>query len=111
MMRRRAELSGDVRVAAAVPADPDPQRAEALGREVTGFDTEHRAAVAFDVVVEGDRARFARPGLRDHLRGTGERVLVEAGPDDRVRGIGPAADHPDVQHPDGGRGGTCSGRR
>jgi ribA/ribD-fused uncharacterized protein len=42
-------------------------------------------------VVAGNVAKFgAHPGRRAFLLGTGERVLVEASPADRVWGIGPA---------------------
>ncbi|WP_420836305.1 NADAR domain-containing protein, partial [Amycolatopsis lexingtonensis] len=46
-------------------------------------------------MVEGSAAKFAQhPELVRYLAGTGERVLVEASPVDRVWGIGLAADYP-----------------
>ncbi len=44
------------------------------------------------------------PALRAYLLGTGERVLVEASPLDRVWGIGLAADHPHAVDPARWRG-------
>ncbi|GAA3233940.1 hypothetical protein GCM10017691_30010 [Pseudonocardia petroleophila] len=67
---------------------------------MAGFDGARWAAVAFDVVVAGNRATSARPDLRGYLLGTGQRLLVEASPHDRVWGSGLAADHPDARDPD-----------
>jgi ribA/ribD-fused uncharacterized protein len=49
---------------------------------------EHRYAI----VVDANTAKFGQnPPLRDFLLGTGERVIVEASPTDRIWGIGLAA--------------------
>lgn len=101
MMWRKARLFDDARVAAGVLEDPDPRRAKACGREVAGFDAPRWEAHRFDIVVEGNVAKFgAHDDLRRYLLGTGDRVLVEASPYDAVWGIGLAADHPDARHPD-----------
>lgn len=105
MMWRKARLFDDAAVADAVLADPSPVRAKALGREVAGFDrdrwTEHR----FNVVVDGNRAKFGQhPDLGGYLAGTGEAILVEASPQDRIWGIGLGAEHPDAGDPHRWRG-------
>ena len=47
----------------------------------------------FDLVVTGNMAKFGQHrDLREFLVGTGDRVLVEASPQDRIWGIGLAAD-------------------
>lgn len=57
-----------------------------------GFDEQRWAEHRFDVVVAGNMAKFGQHRqLRDLLASTGSRVLVEASPLDRVRGIGLAA--------------------
>lgn len=53
----------------------------------------------------GAGRKFGRnPELGRYLAGTGDRVLVEASPVDRVRGIGLAADDPRVEKPREWRG-------
>jgi len=56
-------------------------------------------------VSDGSTHKFGQhPGLRDFLLGTGQRVLVEASPLDRVWGIGLAADDERAQRPADWRG-------
>nr|WP_203589846.1 NADAR family protein [Streptomyces sp. SID13031] len=105
MMAGKARLFGDNESAAKVIAAGHPQRAKAIGRQVTGFDTEtwqrHRA----ELVIEGNLHKFRQnKPLLDYLLNTGKRVLVEASPVDRIWGIGLAADDPRAEHPDQWRG-------
>jgi ribA/ribD-fused uncharacterized protein len=70
----------------------DPRTAKTLGRGVAGFDERTWADERFEIVVAAGRARFGQHAdLPDWLIGTGDRILVEIGPTDRVRGIGLAA--------------------
>nr|WP_228122912.1 NADAR family protein [Saccharothrix syringae] len=93
MMAGKALLFGDEEVAARVLAARTPVEAKALGRQVRGFDGDRWAEHRVDVVVRGNLAKFrAHDDLRSYLLSTGDRVLVEASPVDRVWGIGLAAD-------------------
>ncbi len=92
MMWRKALLFGDEEVAARVVTASHPRQAKMLGRRVRGFGEETWAAQRYGIVVEASLAKFGqRTELRDFLVGTGDRVLVEASPTDRVWGIGLAA--------------------
>ena len=92
MMTAKALLFGDAEIAARVPAVTHPSDAKKLGRQVRGFDEELWAARRFDLVVAGNMAKFGQnPELRQFLLGTGDRVLVEASPRDRIWGIGMSA--------------------
>jgi ribA/ribD-fused uncharacterized protein len=72
-----------------------------LGRQVRGFDEEAWTAARYDIVVAGSVAKFGQhEDLRAFLLATGERVLVEASPLDRVWGIGLAADDERASSPD-----------
>ncbi|MEV0388904.1 NADAR family protein [Nonomuraea sp. NPDC050643] len=63
--------------------------AEAIGRTVRGFDEDVWNAGRFAIVVRGNVATFGQSAeLGGFLLGTANRVLVEAGPQDRVWGIG-----------------------
>jgi ribA/ribD-fused uncharacterized protein len=92
MMVNKARLFGDDGIATRILAAGDPRAAKAMGRQVRGFDEDLWASHRYGIVVRGSTAKFAQnPELRDYLLGTGERVLVEASPFDRVWGIGLAA--------------------
>jgi ribA/ribD-fused uncharacterized protein len=90
MMAGKASLFGDEQTAARIRAITDPAKAKALGREVRGFDEQRWTAERLRIVVTGNLAKFGQhPDLREYLRGTADKVLVEASPEDRVWGIDP----------------------
>ncbi|MBW1596343.1 NADAR family protein [Streptomyces sp. JJ38] len=92
MMAGKARLFSDGASLAAILAARTPAEAKNLGRRVQGFDETRWAAARFELVVEGNLAKFAQdPALRAYLLGTANRVLVEASPRDRAWGIGLAA--------------------
>ena len=66
-----------------------------------GFDERLWADQRFDIVVSGNVRKFGQHAdLRDFLLGTGDRVLVEASPRDRIWGIGLAADDERARSPE-----------
>jgi len=89
MMAKKAELFGDDASLARIMACDDPKQIKALGRRVTGFSAERWSAAAYDIVVRGNRLKFSQdPELRRALLATGDTLLVEAAPYDRIWGIG-----------------------
>jgi ribA/ribD-fused uncharacterized protein len=93
MMAGKALAFGDAQTAKRVARAPHPAAAKALGRQVRGFDEQMWAQQRFGIVVTGNLAKFGQhPELGEFLLATGKRVLVEASPQDRVWGIGLAAD-------------------
>ncbi|GAA3156285.1 NADAR family protein [Nonomuraea roseoviolacea] len=89
MMAHKAWLFGDDEAAEAILAADHPGEAKKLGRTVRGFDEERWNDRRFDIVVQGNLAKFGQhDDLRRFLAGTAGRVLVEAAPNDRVWGIG-----------------------
>jgi ribA/ribD-fused uncharacterized protein len=65
-----------------------PMAIKRLGRKVRNYDDAVWKARRFDVVVEGNMAKFSQNSkLGDFLLGTGEKILVEASPNDNVWGI------------------------
>jgi ribA/ribD-fused uncharacterized protein len=80
-------------------------RSRALGRQVRDFDQVVWDAHCFDLVVAGNVAKFSQhPDLGQYLSRTGNRVLVEASPVDRVWGIGLSATDPRAHDPARWRG-------
>ncbi|NLU69038.1 NADAR family protein [Streptomyces sp. HNM0574] len=100
MMAGKARLFGDGEAERRIIAASHPGEAKAVGRTVRGFDEAVWRRERYAVVVEGCVRKFGEDdALREFLLGTGNRVLVEASPLDRVWGVGLAADDDRVRHP------------
>lgn len=105
MMAAKARLFGDEAIVPEILAASHPAEAKALGRKVRGFDNDVWEKHRFGLVVEGNVAKFGQhPELRDYLLGTGDRVLVEASPRDRIWGIGLGAKNERAADPGQWRG-------
>ena len=105
MMAAKAALFGDVQTHERILAAKTPGAAKALGRQVVGFDEDIWAQERMRIVVDANLGKFTRNAqLSDFLLNTGDQVLVEASPVDRIWGIGLAAEEPDTQHPSRWRG-------
>lgn len=96
----KARLFGDHSIAEQILAAGHPRQAKDLGRKVRSFDQKEWQARRFPVVVAGNVAKFSQhQDLQAFLLGTGQRVLVEASPEDRIWGIGLAADDRRAEDP------------
>ncbi|AUG77137.1 hypothetical protein CFP65_2297 [Kitasatospora sp. MMS16-BH015] len=105
MMAGKARLFGDEEIVPRILAARTPAEAKKLGRLVRGFEDEVWAAARFELVVAGNVAKFGQDeALRTYLLNTGQRVLVEASPMDRLWGIGLAAADDRATAPDRWRG-------
>jgi ribA/ribD-fused uncharacterized protein len=105
MMAEKARLFGDRAALAAILAAATPAEAKALGRTVRGYDDAAWERARSESVVRGNVAKFGQnEDLGAFLRGTAERILVEASPRDRVWGIGMGASNPDARDPTRWRG-------
>ncbi|MDE3724881.1 NADAR family protein [Nocardiopsis sp. N85] len=105
MMAGKARLFGDDEALAEIIEAGHPRDAKEIGRRVRGFDQAVWEASRFDIVVAANVAKFGQHSdLRYFLLGTGNRVLVEASPRDRVWGIGLGAGHDDAGRPERWRG-------
>lgn len=105
MMWRKAMLFDDRRTAERILAADHPKAAKDLGRQVRNFDRADWEAHRSPIVVAGNTLKFSQHDeMRAFLLGTGDRVLVEASPLDRVWGIGLRADDPRAGDPAQWRG-------
>ena len=60
-----------------------------LGRKIRGFDQATWDAKKYEIVVEGNKAKFGQnPDLKEFLLSTGDALLAEASPYDKIGGIG-----------------------
>ncbi|MFE7774824.1 NADAR family protein [Streptomyces sp. NPDC057445] len=93
MMAGKARLFGDTDAEHKAVGAANPALAKKAGRLVRGFSEETWKRERFRIVVEGSVHKFRQhAALREFLLATGDRVLVEASPMDRIWGIGLAAD-------------------
>ncbi|MGW3044262.1 NADAR family protein [Kitasatospora sp. NPDC001159] len=100
MMAGKARMFGDEAIEQRVLEARTPAEAKKLGRLVKDFDDRTWTAGRFELVVEGNVAKFSQDeALRDYLLGTGGRVLVEASPLDRIWGIGLPSDDIRAERP------------
>ena len=105
MMAGKARLFGDEETAAAVIAASHPRQAKDLGRRVRNFDERTWQDNRVAIVTRANEAKFGQnKELRDYLVGTGDRILVEASPLDRIWGIGLPADDPRAEQVSSWRG-------
>lgn len=105
MMAAKAAHFGDRARYEQIMATTDPRRIKELGRAVTPFDAGEWRRVARSYVRTGNLAKFSQnPRLRAALLATGDTILAEASPYDRVWGIGVGAEHPDATNPARWRG-------
>ncbi len=105
MMAAKARLFGDPEAERAALSATSPAAAKKAGRLVRGFDEDVWARERFALVVEGSLHKFGQdPELAGFLLSTGDRVLVEASPLDRIWGVGLAADDERVERPREWRG-------
>lgn len=110
MMAEKARMFGDAKTLFLILEAPGPDAAKVLGRRVKGFDEAKWSGGRFDIVVRGNLAKFGQNAeLRAYLAGTGEQVLVEASPMDRIWGVGLAAADPRAQNPQQWRGANLLG--
>lgn len=105
MMAGKARLFGDADAERKAVEAQSPALAKKYGRLVRGFSEETWKRERYRIVVEGSVHKFAQHAdLRAFLLATGERVLVEASPRDRIWGIGLTADDERAHDPAQWRG-------
>ncbi|MSQ03567.1 MAG: NADAR family protein [Myxococcales bacterium] len=97
MMAQKALLFDDVEAHAKILAATTPGAAKALGRKVKDFDDRVWNDARFGIVRAGNVEKFRQnPPLLAWLLSTGDDVLVEASPVDRIWGIGLAGTAPGI---------------
>lgn len=99
MMANKALLFNDRITFDRIIKSTKPGEAKELGRQVSGFNDELWREKRFDIVKLGNIHKFNQNSLLGvFLLNTGNRVLVEASPVDKIWGIGMAEDNPDIDN-------------
>jgi len=100
MMAEKARLFNDDEALKKILQCQHPAQAKKLGRAVKGYQETRWKQHRFDIVVRGNVAKFSQhDDLKQFLLYTGNRVLVEASPVDRIWGIGMDESDPYIENP------------
>lgn len=87
----------DIFAAEIILGEKDPAQHQKLGRQIQNFNQELWDANKYSIVLDGNRARFHQSQkCRELLLATGDKLLVEASPYDKVWGIGMGVNDPDI---------------
>jgi ribA/ribD-fused uncharacterized protein len=101
MMAAKARLFSDVDIERKILDSTDPSQAKALGRCVKNFSDSLWKEQCFEIVVKGNKEKFSQNReLKIFLLSTGNKILVEASPVDRIWGIGFAESAVEVNNPE-----------
>ncbi len=100
MMAEKARLFNSPEILDQILKSKHPGAAKKLGREIQNFSETQWLQKRFEIVVKGNVLKFSQnDALRQYLLSTGNRILVEASPIDKIWGIGLAANDANVSHP------------
>lgn len=89
MMSEKALLFKDMEMLKQILNTKDPATCKKLGRKVKNFDSEIWNEHSQKIVFKGNYAKFSQNSrLKELLLSTGDKVLVEASPFDKIWGIG-----------------------
>lgn len=89
MMWRKALLMGDTAMAERMLTVSDPRVLKDLGRQVQNYDESLWERERLAVMVRGCYLKFSQnEAMQAELLATGDRLLVEASPYDKIWGIG-----------------------
>lgn len=89
MMFSKAIIFNDLETGMKILNTAKPSEHKTLGREIKNFNQEQWDAVKENIVYQGLHEKFTQDSdLADYLLGTGDKLLVEANPEDKIWGIG-----------------------
>lgn len=100
MMHQKALLFYDKEVAELIMEQSEPRKQKMLGRDVREYDDEIWMENCQDLMVDGLFSKFTQNGYcLTTLLATGDSVLVETSPTDKIWGIGLKKDDPRINNP------------
>lgn len=100
MMASKARLFNDYETLEKILKTKTQGKIKALGREVKNFNDDIWNKEKYNIVLKGNIAKFSQnEKLKQYLISTGDKILVEASPYDKVWGIGMSRDDEGVNNP------------
>lgn len=93
MMAQKALTFNDIEVYNMIMTSNNQKEIKALGRKIRNYDDDVWSSVREEVVFKGNYAKFTQNfNLLKYIVNTGEKILVEASPYDKIWGIGLSKD-------------------
>ena len=100
MMAEKVRLFNDTDMLEHIMRAVSPNEMKAYGRAVQNFEKSVWESHCYQIVKKANIAKFSQHSeLLRYLLGTGDRILVEASPRDRIWGIGMGGSNPDAENP------------
>jgi len=100
MMYHKALTFGDAEYAEKILQSSDQKQIKDYGRLIRNFDEKKWNMVKREIVINGNKLKFSQNSeLKEYLISTGNRILVEASPYDKIWGIGMRSDEDGVTEP------------
>lgn len=111
IMFQKAMLFGDTDIATEIMFEQDPLKCKRLGRKVRHFDSAMWEQKCEDLVFPGMLAKFQQnPECRAILLETGDAIICECAPRDKIWGIGMGVTNTDYKNPSLWRGRNRQGK-
>lgn len=105
MMHQKALVFGDVEIADKIMEESNPREQKKFGRMIKNFDKSIWDSCCLGIVYRGNLAKFTQnTELGEQLLETGDRILVEASPLDKIWGIGMGEEDPGIEDPSNWKG-------
>ena len=100
MMSEKAKLFKDEKAYQLIIKESSQAKIKKLGRLIKNFNDEEWNINKIDIVLEGNILKFSQnEELKNFLIETGDKILVEASPYDKIWGIGLDENNPDAKNP------------
>lgn len=100
MMAQKAKLFNDTEIFEKILQSDSPKEVKSFGRQVKNYDETTWVANRMDIVIKGNVAKFSQnESLRKFILSTGNKILVEASPYDKIWGVGLKGDNPLIKDP------------
>lgn len=110
-MAKKAQIFHDDRIYKKILETSDPKKCKELGNSVSDFVLEIWDRCRFDIMTEGNLAKFGQnEDLKKKLFETGDKLLVEASPIDKIWGIGKSREEAQNMKPEQWPGQNLQGK-
>lgn len=111
IMAMKALLFKDDEMYRKIMKSDKPRMHKRYGRRVKNFDEKVWTENNYNILLRGLTLKFSQNNkLKEHLLNTGNSILAEASPYDKIYGIGLSADNPNAQNPQRWKGQNLMGR-
>ena len=100
MMSEKAKLFKDEEIYQLILKETSPDKIKRLGRQIKNFNNREWDKNKLNIILQGNILKFSQnEDLKKFLIETGDKILVEASPYDKIWGIGLDQNNPDSRNP------------